>query len=107
MYQRRLGCKSVPLKDFDQISRKPHLLNLLRISIRLTVAMEEKNPFGHAFGERDVFLTGATGMLGTALLVKITKDTTLSQVHVLVRGGEGRYLHDDTAREYCCADAYC
>jgi uncharacterized protein YbjT (DUF2867 family) len=55
--------------------------------------MEEKNPFDYAFGSRDVFLTGATGMLGTALLLKITKDTTISQVHVLVRGGKGTFLH--------------
>lgn len=55
--------------------------------------MDEKNPFERAFGARDVFLTGATGMLGTALLVKLTRDTTVSQVHVLVRGGESVYLH--------------
>jgi len=54
--------------------------------------MDEKNPFENAFGARDVFLTGATGMLGTVLLVKLTKDTTVSQIHVLVRGGEGVYL---------------
>jgi uncharacterized protein YbjT (DUF2867 family) len=61
--------------------------------------MDEKNPFEHAFGARDVFLTGGTGMLGTALLVKITKDTTVSQVHILVRGGEGVYFHDAALRE--------
>jgi FlaA1/EpsC-like NDP-sugar epimerase len=52
--------------------------------------MEEKDPFEFAFRARDVFLTGATGMLGTALLVKITKDTTISHIHILVRGGEGK-----------------
>jgi hypothetical protein len=54
--------------------------------------MEEKNPFEYAFGARDIFLTGATGMFGTALLLKITKDTTISQVHILVRGGKGTFL---------------
>jgi hypothetical protein len=55
----------------------------------LTAVTGEKDPFEHAFGARDVFLAGATGMLGTALLVKITEDTTISQVYVIVRGGEG------------------
>lgn len=42
-----------------------------------------------AFDGQDVFLTGATGMLGTALLLKITKDTGIRRIYVLVRGGEG------------------
>jgi hypothetical protein len=62
--------------------------------------MDEKNPFEFAFGARDVFLTGTTGMLGTALLIKITKDTTISQIHILVRGGEGTYLNDDIMPDY-------
>jgi FlaA1/EpsC-like NDP-sugar epimerase len=66
----------------------------------VTVAMDEKDPFETAFGARHVFLTGATGMLGTALLVKITKDTTLSRIHVLVRGGEGTYLTCCCYRHY-------
>jgi FlaA1/EpsC-like NDP-sugar epimerase len=65
--------------------------------LEVTVAMDEKSPFENAFGARHIFLTGATGMLGTALLVKLTKDTTISQIHVLVRGGEGTYLTC-----YCC-----
>jgi hypothetical protein len=52
--------------------------------------MPDSNAFGEAFEGRHVFLTGATGMLGTSLLVKMTKDTTVSKFHVLVRGGEGR-----------------
>jgi hypothetical protein len=31
--------------------------------------------------------------------VKITKDTTVSQVHILVRGGESVYFHDAALRE--------
>ena len=61
--------------------------------------MEEKNPFDYAFGARDIFLTGATGALGAALLLKITKDTAVSQIHVLVRGGEGVYIHIPLQRE--------
>ena len=45
--------------------------------------------FENAFEGRHVFLTGGTGMLGTSLLVKMTKDTSVSAFHVLVRGGEG------------------
>jgi len=53
--------------------------------------MADSNAFEEAFEGRNVFLTGATGMLGTALLVKMTKDTSVSAFHVLVRGGEGRF----------------
>jgi fatty acyl-CoA reductase len=38
---------------------------------------------------RQIFLTGATGMLGTSLVLKLIKDTNISTLHVLVRGGEG------------------
>jgi FlaA1/EpsC-like NDP-sugar epimerase len=51
--------------------------------------MTNSNAFEEAFEGRHVFLTGATGMLGTSLLVKMTKDTGVSVFHVLVRGGEG------------------
>lgn len=40
---------------------------------------------------RQIFLTGATGMLGTALVSKLVNDTTISTLHVLVRGGPGKY----------------
>jgi hypothetical protein len=43
-----------------------------------------------AFDGKIVFLTGATGMLGTASLVKITLDTTVARLYVLVRGGSGK-----------------
>jgi FlaA1/EpsC-like NDP-sugar epimerase len=52
--------------------------------------MIDSETFNHAFEGRHVFLTGGTGMLGTALLVKMTKDTSVSAIHVLVRGGEGK-----------------
>jgi thioester reductase-like protein len=51
--------------------------------------MSNSETFGEAFEGRHVFLTGATGMLGTSLLVKMSKDTSVSVFHVLVRGGEG------------------
>ena len=51
--------------------------------------MADSNAFEEAFEGRHVFLTGATGMLGTALVVKMAKDTSVSAFHVLVRGGEG------------------
>lgn len=51
--------------------------------------MLDSNAFEEAFAGRHVFLTGGTGMLGTSLLVKMTKDTSVSAYHVLVRGGEG------------------
>ena len=53
--------------------------------------MIDSNGFQQAFEGRHVFLTGATGMLGTALLVKMTKDTSVDAFHVLVRGGEGMF----------------
>lgn len=40
---------------------------------------------------RQIFLTGATGMLGTALVSKLVNDTEISTLHVLVRGGPGKY----------------
>ena len=40
---------------------------------------------------RQIFLTGATGMLGTALVSKLVNDTTISTLHVLVRGGPGKH----------------
>jgi thioester reductase-like protein len=51
--------------------------------------MTNSNTFEEAFEGRHVFLTGATGMLGTSLLVKMAKDTGVSVFHILVRGGEG------------------
>jgi hypothetical protein len=53
--------------------------------------MIDSKAFNQAFEGRHVFLTGGTGMLGTALLVKMTRDTSVSAIHVLVRGGEGKY----------------
>jgi hypothetical protein len=53
--------------------------------------MIDSKVFNEAFEGRHVFLTGGTGMLGTALLVKMMRDTSVSAIHVLVRGGEGRY----------------
>lgn len=41
------------------------------------------------FDGKTGFLTGATGMLGTALLVRITLDTSIEGIFVLVRGGSG------------------
>lgn len=51
--------------------------------------MIDRTTFEQAFQGRHVFLTGATGMLGTALLVKMVNATNVSAIHVLVRGGEG------------------
>lgn len=47
------------------------------------------DPIGDAFDRKVIFLTGATGMLGTASLVKITMDTTTARLYVLVCGGTG------------------
>lgn len=49
----------------------------------------QNDPIGEAFDGKVIFLTGATGMLGTASLVKITMDTTTARLYVLVRGGSG------------------
>lgn len=49
----------------------------------------QHNAMDEAFDGKIVFLTGATGMLGTALLVKVTLDTTIARLYVLVRGGFG------------------
>ena len=51
--------------------------------------MIDSEAFKKAFEGRHVFLTGGTGMLGTALLVKLTRATSVTAIHVLVRGGEG------------------
>jgi thioester reductase-like protein len=51
---------------------------------RLNDSMDE------AFHGKSVFLTGATGMLGTASLVKVTLDTTITRLYILVRGGSGK-----------------
>lgn len=45
-----------------------------------------------ALNGKVVFLTGATGMLGTALVVKMVLDTEIVSIYVLVRGGSGMYL---------------
>ena len=51
--------------------------------------MLDSNLFEKAFEGRHVFITGGTGMLGASMLVKMTKETSVSAFHVLVRGGEG------------------
>ena len=51
--------------------------------------MVDSNAFEQAIEGRHVLLTGATGILGTALLVKMTKDTSVAAFRILVRGGEG------------------
>lgn len=94
----RLGAQDPSARPL-QLPDRLHVLNPSKITLGLMAVMEEKNPFEHTFGARDVFLTGATGMLGTALLVKLTKDTTISQVHVLVRGGEGVYYYVTALRK--------
>lgn len=53
--------------------------------------MVDSNDLEQAFEGRHVFLTGATGMLGTALLVKMIKDTRVASFHILVRGGESMF----------------
>lgn len=66
--------------------------------------MVDSNDLEQAFEGRHVFLTGATGMLGTALLVKMTKDTSVASFHVLVRGGESMFTmlryHSHTDRVF-------
>lgn len=47
------------------------------------------DPMDEAFDGKTILLTGATGMLGTASLVKITMHTTTTRLYVLVRGGPG------------------
>jgi len=37
-------------------------------------------------------LTGGTGMLGTALVVKLLLDTRLERIYIIVRGGKGKLL---------------
>ncbi|GIZ44429.1 hypothetical protein CKM354_000762700 [Cercospora kikuchii] len=44
-----------------------------------------------ALQDKVVFLTGATGMLGIALVVKMALDTTIDRIYVLVRGGLERF----------------
>lgn len=53
--------------------------------------METIDPFEEAWKDKEVFLTGGTGMLGAALLLKMVQDTNASRFHVLVRGGEDMY----------------
>ena len=40
------------------------------------------------FENNAIFITGATGFLGFALVVKILRDTPCSRLFLLVRGGE-------------------
>jgi hypothetical protein len=54
--------------------------------------MENNDIIEKALHGRQVFLTGVTGMLGTSLILKMIRDTTVSAFHVLVRGGEGTRL---------------
>lgn len=53
--------------------------------------MAQRSTIEEALDGRQVFLTGATGMLGTALVSKLIKDTTISTLYVLVRGGHGTH----------------
>lgn len=62
-----------------------------RVKEESATGLNSMNTIDQAFHGEDVFLTGATGMLGTALLLKITKDTGIRRIYVLVRGGEGEY----------------
>lgn len=47
-----------------------------------------------ALKEKTLFLTGATGMLGTALVVRVILDTEIAHLYVLVRGGPGAFIDD-------------
>ena len=48
------------------------------------------DPMDKAFHGKTILLTGATGMLGTASLVKIILHTPTTRLYVLVRGGPGK-----------------
>lgn len=45
-----------------------------------------------AWKDQTCLLTGGTGMLGTALVVKLLLDTQLHKIYVIVRGGKGEPL---------------
>lgn len=46
-----------------------------------------------ALKEKVLFLTGATGMLGTALVVRVILDIEIAHLYVLVRGGPGTLIN--------------
>ena len=71
-------------------------LGLLRFAQRKGLSdicsmMAKRSTIEEALDGRQVFLTGATGMLGTALVSKLINDTTVSTLYVLVRGGHGTH----------------
>ena len=45
-------------------------------------------PSARFFQNQTIFITGATGFLGFALVVKILRDAPCSRLFLLVRGGE-------------------
>lgn len=45
-------------------------------------------PSSNFFQNQALFITGATGFLGFALVVKILRDAPRSRLFLLVRGGE-------------------
>jgi thioester reductase-like protein len=46
------------------------------------------NTIVHFYDSERVFVTGATGMFGTAYISWLVQSTTVSRVYALARGGE-------------------
>lgn len=63
-----------------------------RWDLEKIVSEKNNDRVNDALQDKVVFLTGATGMLGIALVVKMTLDTTIDRVYVLVRGGSGTFV---------------
>ena len=49
---------------------------------------EGKDSVAEFYDGRHVFVTGASGMLGTAYLCRLILDTPVAHIYALVRGGE-------------------
>ncbi|CAK1362719.1 uncharacterized protein RHO25_007028 [Cercospora beticola] len=60
-------------------------------NLEKVVSEKNNDRVNDALHGKVVFLTGATGMLGIALVVKMTLDTTIDRTYVLVRGGSERF----------------
>lgn len=46
------------------------------------------SPISQFYCDKTIFLTGATGLLGTVLCCKLLLETDVAHVYALVRGGE-------------------
>lgn len=68
----------------------PLLQTYLEVELQLAAMISIPNPRINLedIEDKTIFLTGATGFLGLALVVKIIRDAPCKRLFLLVRGGE-------------------